>query len=119
MRVTQNTLERVWVSIRILRGWHGCTLPIEVFGYAEELETTEAKMYQRRIAQYGDVTFRQLQSTTKEESSWKVSSVACDLPRHSARVLTPRAIFCSHALSYEELPNRMSLFCRGPPALLS
>ena len=60
------------MSIRILRGWHGCTLPIEVFGYAEELETADAKSYQRRIEQYGDVTFRQLESTKKEENLWKV-----------------------------------------------
>ncbi|GAA5986178.1 hypothetical protein JCM5350_006530 [Sporobolomyces pararoseus] len=64
-----DTLNRLLVSLKILRH-HGCQLPVEIFGFKNELESIQTKTIKRDIDSIGNVTWRPLE-LVRAEGAWK------------------------------------------------
>ncbi|GAA6028301.1 hypothetical protein JCM8097_006964 [Rhodosporidiobolus ruineniae] len=64
----KDTMSRLLTSLRILRKRHGCTLPVEIFGFPAELHGLgEVK---REIDALGGVRWREIEAE-KVEGAWK------------------------------------------------
>lgn len=67
----QDTMARLFTSLSILRNRHGCTLPVEIFAFPEEMTEQPGQGLRGRIEALGGVTFRELHSSAKLKL-WKV-----------------------------------------------
>ncbi|GAA6064395.1 hypothetical protein JCM10212_004234 [Sporobolomyces blumeae] len=64
----KDTIDRLLVSIRILRS-HGCQLPIEIWGFADELASVSAST-RTEIARLGPVSWREVE-VERVQGAWK------------------------------------------------
>ncbi|GAA5961179.1 hypothetical protein JCM3765_001254 [Sporobolomyces pararoseus] len=64
-----DTLNRLLVSLKVLRH-HGCQLPVEIFGFKNEIESVQTKTIKQDIDLVGNVTWRPL-DISRAERAWK------------------------------------------------
>ncbi|GAA5854288.1 hypothetical protein JCM8547_001765 [Rhodosporidiobolus lusitaniae] len=64
----KDTMSRLLTSLRILRKRHGCTLPVEIFGFPNELRG--AGTVKDEIDKLGGIEWMEIESK-KEEGRWK------------------------------------------------
>lgn len=77
--LTQDTLERVYNSMRILRYRRHSAIPVEIFSFPEEMQAGPGEGIRGKIEELGNVTFKTLHSSQKMKI-WKVCPRrSCDI----------------------------------------
>ncbi|GAA5846323.1 hypothetical protein JCM3766R1_002210 [Sporobolomyces carnicolor] len=68
-----DTLSRLLVSLRILRHEHRCELPVEIFGFKDELEASDprSERVRREIDEMGQITWRPVIEIERARGAWK------------------------------------------------
>jgi len=58
MPMQQDTLQRLYTSLRILRNRHGCQLPVEIFAFPQEMQSSP--FLRSQIEALGNVEFKEV-----------------------------------------------------------
>lgn len=100
---SKDTMTRLLTSLRILRNRHGCTLPVEIFGFPDELNSLGE--VREQIEALGGIEWRNIE-TEKVPGAWKQFQIVRRFPLRFPRAV--ELIFMD--LSRKEKLSRARLF---------